>query len=112
MEPKIFGGVPADAPPSFVYQSVVGVAQQHQVIEVGAATVSPVHDVVGLHPLPALTSGKPAPAIAVTEQPGDRAGYRPASASDPHHSTSRVENPLDPRIAGQASDRVRAEALP
>jgi hypothetical protein len=112
VEPKVLGRVPADPPATLVDQAVVGVTQEHEIVQVGPSTFSPVDDVMSLHPPPSLASWESTPAVAVTEQPGDRAGDRPAAASDPHHAISGMENPLDPRVACEAADGFAAQALP
>jgi hypothetical protein len=55
----------ADLPPSFVDQPVMGMTEQHQIVEVGAAALRPMHDVVSLHPPPTFAPGEPASSVSV-----------------------------------------------
>jgi hypothetical protein len=66
-----------------VDQAVMRVAQEDQVVQIGTATVSPMDDVVGFHPLLSLASREPAPTVSVSQEPGDLAGDRPSPPPDP-----------------------------
>jgi hypothetical protein len=66
-EGDLASGVEADAHAALVHRAVMASAEQHEVLQVGAAAVGPVRDVMRVRE-PAVASRKAAPAITGLER--------------------------------------------
>src|SRR5919106_2544029 len=104
--------MPAGPPPALVDEAVVGVAQEHQVVQVGGPAIGPVDQVVGVQPPLPLASGEPAgPSVPVPEHPEEGTGHTPAPPAHPHRAALPLQDPLDPPVAGQPADGIRGKAM-
>src|ERR687892_248350 len=111
VEPELPRGMPAGPPPALVDEAVVGVAQEHQVVQVGGPALGPVDQVGGVQPPLPLASGEPAgPSVPVPEHPEEGTGHGPTPPAHPHRAALPLQDPLDPPVAGQSADRLRREA--
>src|SRR5918996_1462102 len=112
VEPELPRRMPAGPPPALVDEAVVGVAQEHQVVQVGGPAIGPVDQVVGVQPPLALASGEPAGCpITVSKYPEDLTRDGPAPPADAHRAALALQDPLDPAVAGQPADCLGREAL-
>src|SRR5437588_8828 len=102
----------ARRPSPLVDEPVMGVAQQHEVVEVCPASPGPVHQVMGLQPLLASAPREPTGLIAVAKHPSDLPTHHPPASSQSNRTAIGLEHPLHPCVARQPADRLRAEALP
>jgi hypothetical protein len=88
MEAEVRTGVAADPPATLVDQAMVGVAEEHQVVDVRGATVSPMHEMVGIQPPLPLASREPARAVPVAQHPKELSGDRSAPPADTDRATA------------------------
>src|SRR5919106_3077132 len=111
VEPELPRRMPAGPPSALVDEAVVGVAQEHQVVQVGGPAIGPVDQVVGIEPPLPLASGEPAgPSVPVPEHPEEVTRDGPAPPAHPHRAALPLQEPLDPPVAGQPADRFRGKA--
>ncbi len=97
-------GIPGDMPAVFVDKPVMKTAEENQIVQICAATLGPVLDVVDLDPSGVPTSGKPAgPPVTVTDETTQPAGDRPGVTSHPDHDVVVVDDRFDNSVATQPS---------
>ena len=92
--------VAGNTPSTLVHQSVVKRAQQHQIVEISASTLGPMHEVVGMDPAGPLASGETTALVSVPNlaaQPG-----RNPSCGAPDSRPCDLGGNLHPGVTGQA----------
>lgn len=90
-------------PVVFVKKPVVKTAEEHQVVQVGGASVDPMPAVMDLHPFGAVTSRPLAVVIAGFDQSSQPAGNRPTVPTHPHHDVVLIDGGFDHRVTGETS---------
>ncbi len=91
-------------PAVFVEKPVVKTAEEDQIVQVGAASLGPVLDVVDLQPACVLTPGKLAsPVIAVVDESSQPAEDGSAVSSDTDHNTAVGDNSFENTVTGESS---------
>ena len=83
-----------------VEEAVVAAAQQHQVVEVGAAAVFPVQDVVGVNETGLGTPGEGAAPVAQPQGPAQRPRGGADVATDVQRHPTVVDQMVQPAVTG------------
>ena len=96
-------GVPRDAPAVFVDELVVERPDEEQVRQVGAATIAPLSEVMGLGESPSAASGESTFAVPVANLTNHPRGRLARGATEAEQLTGgALDNRLDTRRAQQA----------
>jgi hypothetical protein len=106
-----FGPFQRDGFTLLVDPAVVAPAQEHEVVEIGGATVDPVSDVVAVAPpLGTVAAGITTPAVPGDQPPPDRRGNGAGSPPDIERLGGPLRNdPGDPGITGKSEGGVRRD---